>query len=53
MQKMYAETRELIQFCLGTSPNLASWLNALLPENERFDFSFLNNKTPKESTKDG
>lgn len=49
MQKIYVEIRELIQNILATSPNLANWLNAFLPENERFDFSFLNNKTPKES----
>ena len=50
---MYAETRDLIQNILGTSPNLANWLNSLLPENQRFELSFLNDKTPKEYTKDG
>ena len=50
-QKMYEEIREIIQNMLGSSPNLAIWLNGLLPENERFDLSFLNDSSPKESDK--
>lgn len=50
--KMYVETRDLIQNMFGSSPNLAMWLNGLLPEDQRFDFSFLNDKSPKESLKE-